>query len=92
VPNLVFDIGMHLGQDTDYYLRKGFNVIGIEADLTLVQLCTVRFQDAISTGQLTVISGAVAPKSFGDQVGLFIHRYPEWNTISSDLVKRRHHG
>ena len=29
--NLVFDIGMHLGADTEFYLKKGFNVIGFEA-------------------------------------------------------------
>jgi FkbM family methyltransferase len=92
VSNLVYDIGMHLGQDTDYYLRKGFRVVGIEADPTLVQLCKDRFQDAICGDRLTIISGAVAPKSFGDTVELFLHRHPEWNTISQDLVKRRHHG
>ena len=35
--NLIFDIGMHIGQDTEFYLKKGFRVVAIEADPTLAE-------------------------------------------------------
>ncbi len=31
--DLLYDVGMHKGEDTDYYLKKGFKVIGIEGIL-----------------------------------------------------------
>jgi len=30
--NLVYDVGMHTGQDTAYYLFKGYDVVAIEAN------------------------------------------------------------
>jgi hypothetical protein len=30
--DLIYDIGMHQGEDTEFYLQKGFNVIAFEAD------------------------------------------------------------
>jgi hypothetical protein len=35
--NLIFDIGMHVGEDTRYYLNTGFDVIAIEANPFLVE-------------------------------------------------------
>ncbi len=29
--DLIYDVGMHKGEDADYYLKKGFRVIGFEA-------------------------------------------------------------
>ena len=30
--SIIFDIGMHCGEDTDFYLKKGFTVVGVEAN------------------------------------------------------------
>lgn len=45
-PDLIFDIGMHNGDDSDYYLKKGFRVIAIEANPTLCALGAARFKEA----------------------------------------------
>ena len=29
--NLIYDVGMHLGQDTAYYLSLGYDVIAVDA-------------------------------------------------------------
>ena len=29
-PNLIYDVGLHHGQDTDFYLKKGFDVVAFE--------------------------------------------------------------
>jgi hypothetical protein len=57
--DLVFDVGMHKGEDTDYYLKKGFRVIGFEAVRDLVDHCRVRFSDAVDSGRLTIVEGAI---------------------------------
>ena len=46
--NLIFDVGMHKGEDTDFYLKKGFNVIGFEADPELIVHCQNRFKNEIA--------------------------------------------
>ena len=37
-PNLIYDVGLHLGEDTEYYLKKGFRVIAFEANPELVDI------------------------------------------------------
>jgi hypothetical protein len=37
---LVFDIGLHNGDDTSYYLDLGYRVVGVEANPLLASRCT----------------------------------------------------
>ena len=46
--NLIFDIGMHVGQDTEFYLKKGFNVVAVEANPKLVKENTEKFKEYIT--------------------------------------------
>ena len=29
--NLIYDVGLHKGEDSEFYLKKGFRVVAIEA-------------------------------------------------------------
>jgi FkbM family methyltransferase len=58
--DLIYDVGLHVGQDTDYYLKKGFRVVAIEANPLLVEECSARFQDAIRAGRLTIVNMGIA--------------------------------
>ena len=49
--DLIFDIGMHKGEDTEFYLKKGFRVVAIEADPDLANLCRKRFKEFIDKGR-----------------------------------------
>ncbi|GAB4497353.1 MAG: hypothetical protein OHK003_05610 [Anaerolineales bacterium] len=57
--DLIYDVGMHKGEDTDFYLKKGFRVVGFEADPDLANYCRERFKNYIATGQLTIVEGAI---------------------------------
>lgn len=57
---LIYDIGMHNGDDTAYYLHQGHRVIAIEPDPSLVSKATSRFSGPLSTGQLTILNVAIA--------------------------------
>ena len=48
---LIFDVGMHKGEDTEYYLKKGFNVVSFEADPDLANYGRERFKAAIADGK-----------------------------------------
>jgi FkbM family methyltransferase len=85
---VIFDIGMHKGEDTDFYLRKGYSVVGFEADPELVDHCKIRFRDALRTGSLTILEGAIAPKSAGQRITFFRSSHSVWGTANRDWVER----
>lgn len=43
---------MHIGADTDFYLRKGFRVVAVEANPDLAARCQHRFRSEGDAGQL----------------------------------------
>ena len=57
--DLIYDIGMHRGEDTEFYLQKGFRVVAFEADPDLVRVCRNRLTGFIDQGKLTIIEGAI---------------------------------
>ena len=57
--DLIYDIGMHKGEDAEFYLLKGFRVVAIEADPDLVESCKDRLEKFITTEQLEIIEGAI---------------------------------
>lgn len=52
--DLIFDIGMHTGVDTEFYLAKGFRVVAVEANPNLVQAAKAKFATAIADGRLRI--------------------------------------
>lgn len=87
-PRLIYDAGMHRGQDTAYYLKRGFRVVGIEADPEHAAHCRVRFATEIAQGRLIVVEGAVAPPS--TRPVLFYKNVDNsvWGTIDPSWVER----
>lgn len=57
--DLIYDVGMHKGEDTDFYLRKGFRVVAFEADPALAAHCRRRFAAFLESGQLEIVEGAI---------------------------------
>jgi FkbM family methyltransferase len=69
--NLIFDVGMHKGEDTDFYLAKGYRVIAFEADPDLAQECRARLSPAIANGHLIIVEGAISPPGSPPKVTFF---------------------
>lgn len=87
--DLIFDIGLHRGEDTDFYLRKGFRVVAFEADPELVAHCKARFRDAISEGQLQIVEGAIAPETAGERLAFYKNLQKSvWGTIDASWAER----
>jgi FkbM family methyltransferase len=91
--DLIYDVGMHNGSDTDFYLKKGFRVIAFEANPDLVEECTRRFADEIKHGKLTVVEGAIVEPAFENGGRKTIQFYKNkdlaiWGTVSADLDSR----
>jgi FkbM family methyltransferase len=70
-PRLIFDIGASGGNDTAFYLTKGFDVIAVEADPVASDALCSRFREFIAQGRLIVCNRAAAEFP-GERVS-FVH-------------------
>jgi FkbM family methyltransferase len=61
--DLIYDVGMHNGDDSAYYLAKGFRVVGIEANPEFCALARDRFAEEIAVGRMQVLNVGVGPQS-----------------------------
>ena len=61
--DLIFDFGAHRGEDSAYYLARGFRVVAVECDPAHLDHLRRRFRDEIGTGRMTLIDRAIGPAS-----------------------------
>ncbi len=78
--DLIFDIGAHNGNDTAYYLSRGFRVVAVEAHPQYCGALYHRFPQAIAAGKLHVLNFAIA-QSAGFCTLLESQAESQWNTI-----------
>lgn len=86
--DLIFDVGLHKGEDTDFYLAKGFRVVAFEADPQLAAQARTRFKTAIADGRLSIVEGAICDV---DGPTVRFYRNPdrsEWGTVDPRWVRR----
>lgn len=84
---LIMDVGMHTGKDTEFYLRKGFHVVAIEANPELVNQVEDRLEEYVRTGALRIVN--VAVNSFEGEVDFFVNQQKDdWGTISTAFAER----
>lgn len=87
--DLVYDVGLHRGEDTEFYLRKGYRVVAVEANPQLIEECKLKFRDDLWAGRLHIVEGAIAPPTAGDTVTFFRNtRASIWGTIEPDWADR----
>ncbi len=85
--NLVFDIGMHNGQDTGFYLSQGYNVVAVEANAILCKKNEVKFREYIKTGQLIIINKAIG-ETTNAKVTFYISEHSSWSSMIKEKAKR----
>ncbi|RZJ66924.1 MAG: FkbM family methyltransferase [Flavobacterium sp.] len=89
---VVYDVGMHRGEDTDFYLKKGFKVIAFEADPDLAESCRKRFSEHLKSNQLTIVEGAIVDMERykgQDKIRFFKNTVTSvWGTVVDDWAER----
>lgn len=88
--DLIFDLGMHRGEDTHFYLAKGFRVVAFEADPDLIAKCEERFADEIAAGRLTIVKGAIVENA-AETPTITFYKNPNvtvWGTVDPKWAKR----
>ena len=91
---LVYDVGLHNGSDTEFYLAQGYRVVAIEADPVLARAAETRFATSIAGGRLTVLNLGIADRE-GDAEFWIRDANPEWNSFERSAAARNnspHHS
>ncbi|HEV2748627.1 MAG TPA: hypothetical protein VGW34_15195 [Allosphingosinicella sp.] len=87
--DLIFDLGMHRGEESEFYLKKGFRVIAVEASPELCCIARATLAAAMADGRLTIVAKAVAgrsgPITFHETRG---ERWSVWGTCKPEWAER----
>ena len=79
--DLVFDVGLHKGEDTDFYLRKGYRVAAFEANPALVRACRERFAQAVESGDLLIFEGLLRAGADDAAATFYVNQtHSDWGT------------
>jgi FkbM family methyltransferase len=84
---LIYDVGMHNGDDTISYLNMGYKVVAIEADPVQANSAREKFKEFIKSGQLTILNVGVAAAE--GEFDFYINEVrPEWNSFDLSIASR----
>lgn len=87
INDLVFDVGMHRGLDTEWYLAKGFRVVAVEANPVLAREVAVRLSGAVAAGRLIIENVGIA--STAGTLPFYVnHDNDEWSSFDKELGTR----
>lgn len=90
--DLVFDVGVNNGDDTAYYLRCGFRVVGVEANPDLVDQVKARFADQVRDGRLVVLNVAVGAEDGEATFHVSEGNRGVWSSLDRSLAARENLG
>ena len=88
--NLIFDLGAHEGEDTQYYLSRGFNVVAVEANPALAMKLREKFYQKISEDRLVIVEAAISDAET-DYVTFYENKSSSvWGTVVKSFDDRNH--
>ncbi len=83
---LIFDLGFHNGDDTDFYLRKGFSVVAVEANPSLVEEGVSRFSKFYKEKKLILLNKAVSNSQ--GSINFYIHpNKSDWSSCDKKMAE-----
>jgi FkbM family methyltransferase len=83
---LVFDIGMHNGDDTAYYLARGYRVVAVDANPSMCAAARKRFAQEISADQLSVRNIGIAETR--GEMDFWVSSHTEWCSFDAENATR----
>jgi FkbM family methyltransferase len=90
---LIFDLGLHHGCDTEFYLNKGFKVIALEANPWMVKRARKNplLSSAEQEGRLGIVQMALWHKS-GESISFYINETKDdWSSIEKKWAEKGAH-
>jgi FkbM family methyltransferase len=84
---LIFDLGLNNGDDTDFYLKRGFDVVALDANPVLYERAQIRFEKAIIDGRLKLLNAAIWDRP--GQANFYINlENDHWSSLNAAWASR----
>jgi FkbM family methyltransferase len=87
-PKVIFDIGAHTGEDTDFYLNKGFKVIGVEANPSLCNGLRKRFHNFQQSGDFILYEKAIVEKELNKVIIYLNEEKDDWSSLLKAVASK----
>jgi FkbM family methyltransferase len=89
---VIYDVGLHRGEDSEFYLKKGFRVVAIDANPEMCASAATRLHAYCDNGQLVIVNKAIATEE--GEVTFFKNKnHSEWGTIDRAwMARNQRHG
>lgn len=84
--NLIYDIGMHDGSDTEYYLWKGYNVVAVDANPHLIEKAADKFGKHIKKGKLILVNVAISNNE--GPITFYLSKNDIWSSLDPNISNR----
>ena len=84
---LIFDFGLGKGDDTDFYLSKGYTVVGVEPNPNLIDGLTKRFWVAGKEGRFVLVNKAIFDKEGETEFYMNEDIYDWWGSCIKEVAE-----
>lgn len=71
---VIYDFGMNEGLNLNYYLKKGFKVVGVDANPTVCEKVRSKFSAQITSGQLFIENCILSNSASGVAGTFYLHK------------------
>ena len=85
---LVYDVGMHAGEDTECYLGRGCCVVGIEANPTLVEQLRDKFKGRDEQRPIASRGKPIAKAACKMQFAIFKGNVDIWSSGITPIIEQ----
>ena len=85
----IYDIGLHDGADTLFYLKKGFRVVAVDANPMMTEWAKRQFSVEIESGQLVVENVGISESSTFEMLSFFINERDTGLSSFTECLARR---
>jgi hypothetical protein len=85
--SLIYDEGAHKGEDTEFYLKKGFRVVAVEATPEFCESISNRFPEYVQSGTLSVVilAAVSSETNFREHGSVHLRRSKSTRAYSVDM-------
>jgi FkbM family methyltransferase len=84
---LIYDVGLHDGADSAYYLRNGYRVLGIDANPVQVEAARKRFSREYTEGRFVPLNLGIAEGEGTDT--FWVSEQADWSSFDAAIAGRR---
>ena len=86
IHNLIDDVGLHDGADTEYYLAKGYKVVAIDANPRLISKAQKKYKQYADSGNLVLLNVAVSDVE--GELTFSISAEDQFSSLDEEAAKR----